>query len=163
MRHHVLESLLVESLESLLEVGNNVPESILVPSLVVVCTRIFISGGLEYISVRCYVLESILVGSCVLEYILVGTNVLEYLLVGSNVLEYILVGSNVLDYILEKWFPLQGKRAHCLKYFVCMIRGLIYQQNGGGNGTTDLIIYARLKYSPQTTSTPPNPSLQHTL
>ena len=29
---------------------------------------------------------------------------------------------------LEKWFPLQGERAHCLKFFVCTIRGLRYQK-----------------------------------
>ena len=29
---------------------------------------------------------------------------------------------------LEKWFPLQGERAHSLKCFVCTIRGWIFQK-----------------------------------
>ena len=33
-----------------------------------------------------------------------------------------------MKHILEKWVQLQGKRAHSLKFFVCMIRGWSYQQ-----------------------------------
>ena len=53
--------------------------------------------------------------------------------------------------ILEKWFPLRGERAHSLKLF-CMYDKRFEmsktKQNGGGNRTTDLTIYPRLKYSP---------------
>ena len=56
---------------------------------------------------------------------------------------------NVL--LLEKWFPLQGELAHSLKLF-CMYDKRFEisktKYNGGGNRTTDLTIYPRLKYSP---------------
>ena len=67
--------------------------------------------------------------------------------------------------LTRKMVPITGRASSLLEIF-CMYDKRFEisktKRSGGGNRTTDLRIYARLKHSPQTTSTPPNLSLYHT-
>ena len=59
----------------------------------------------------------------------------EYL--NTYIRTYIHIYINACIYILEKWFPLQGERAHSL----CI---QVKKKKGGGDRTTDLSIYRKV-------------------